>query len=133
MILGAVTQANWTAWVRFPAARVKDAHVYSGPGAHHRIYLTPSPLLRRGEREIFAAHLWWHEAVGRRAAILAASSAGILARRALGRQDAARTGRLEACPTPSRILGAAALPCAAAAAHPREAKQDRTQPVLPHD
>ena len=59
MILGAVTQANWTAWVRFPAARVKDAHVYSGPGAHHRISLTPSPLLRRGEREIFPAHLWW--------------------------------------------------------------------------
>ena len=58
MILGAVTQANWTAWVRFPAARVKDAHVYSGPGAHHRISLTPSPLLRRGEREIFPAHVW---------------------------------------------------------------------------
>src|SRR5216117_3681061 len=39
---GGSNPGELTAWVRFPAARVKDAHVYSGPGAHHRISL-PDP------------------------------------------------------------------------------------------
>src|SRR2546422_3550521 len=40
---GGSNPGELAAWVRFPAARVKDAHAYSGPGAHHRISPLPLP------------------------------------------------------------------------------------------